>query len=325
MYISLITACFLVFTGTLLPIDVVYTWVDGSDADWQKRKELCAMRDPALNPAVIAKRRFKDHDELKYSLRSIHMFAPWVSHIYIVTDGQRPKWLKNHPKITVVDHKTIFRNVCDLPTFNSMAIECNLHHIPNLSEEYLYFNDDVFLGRSLNETDFFTSTGQIKVFPSKRAIPSSLSKCGEEGFTAASKNSCAFLKHVFGKAPKVMHSHTPYPTKKSFVEALEKRFSALFSHVSSHRFRSIDDYTITNGIIPYAALYMNQAKEESIPPITVSIGKKPLADAASLTALLQTRPMFFCIQDASDDDPESKNKSLHDFFQAYYPNPAPWE
>ena len=38
-------------------------------------------------------RRFTDWDELKYSLRSLEKYAPWVRHVYIVTNGQIPSWL----------------------------------------------------------------------------------------------------------------------------------------------------------------------------------------------------------------------------------------
>jgi hypothetical protein len=317
---------FLFFYPALLqPIDVVYTWVDGSDTQWQESKEACAKKDPSLNPMVFAKRRFKNHDELKYSLRSILDFAPWITHIYIVTCGQRPKWLKDHPMITVIDHKEIFKNPDNLPTFNSMAIECNLHHIPNLSEYYLYFNDDVFLGRPSNKETFFTIDGKSKIFTSTRKIPTSLPSCGEEGFLAASKNFCALLQHIFGKSPKFMHSHTPYPSKKSLIESFEKRFSTIFEHVSSHRFRSIDDFAITNGIIPYTALYMNEAVEEEVFCETISVGKHPESDGGKLQLTLQTQPLFYCIQDASDDESEELNKLLKDFFIKYYPHPAPWE
>ena len=150
-------------------------------------------------------------------------YAPWVRHVYIVTNGQVPSWLNiDHPRITIVTHAEIFppshpasalsrmngtaplssAPLSDgnsngnsgnsgksgnsgssgnsgnsgvgggtrgdpsspsssasaapsvsaasspfLPTFSSPAIEANLHRIPGLSEHFLYFNDDVFLGK----------------------------------------------------------------------------------------------------------------------------------------------------------------------------------
>ena len=70
---------------------------------------------------------------MKYSIRSIEMYAPWIRNIYIVTNGQKPSWAKlDHPNVFVVSHKEIFQQETDLPTFNSMAIEVHLHQIAGL-------------------------------------------------------------------------------------------------------------------------------------------------------------------------------------------------
>jgi hypothetical protein len=74
--------------------------------------------------------RYRDNSELRYSLRSIAKFAPWVRHIYIVTNGQVPWWLNvNHPRLTVVPHHDIWVNKSHLPVFASPAIESHLHRI----------------------------------------------------------------------------------------------------------------------------------------------------------------------------------------------------
>ena len=41
----------------------------------------------------LSNNRYADFDQIKYSLRSIEMYAPWANHIYIVTNGQVPDWL----------------------------------------------------------------------------------------------------------------------------------------------------------------------------------------------------------------------------------------
>ena len=72
---------------------------------------------------------------MKYSIRSIEMYAPWIRNIFIVTNGQKPSWAKlDHPKIFIVSHADIFQKETDLPTFNSMAIEVHLHKIAGLRD-----------------------------------------------------------------------------------------------------------------------------------------------------------------------------------------------
>lgn len=127
------------------PVDVVYTWVDGHDPEWQRRRAACAGQ--AYHEEADNAARYINRDELRYSLRSLSQYAPWVRTVYLVTDDQVPPWLDTAaPGLRVVSHKEIFDDPSLLPTFNSHAIESQLHHVDGLSEHFLYFNDDVFLG-----------------------------------------------------------------------------------------------------------------------------------------------------------------------------------
>ena len=132
------------------PVDVVYTWVDGSDPAWQERRDraLRELGGAPLHELAANDSRYTSHDELRYSLRSLEMYAPWVRQVFLVTDHQVPAWLRtDHPRLTVVDHTDLFGARGRLPTFNSHAIESQLHHLDGLAENYLYLNDDVFFGR----------------------------------------------------------------------------------------------------------------------------------------------------------------------------------
>jgi len=113
----------------------------------------------------ISASRFEDNDELRYSLRSVEKHAPWVRHIFIVTDGQIPSWLNlDDERVTVVPHADIFVNKSHLPTFSSPAIESHLHRIPGLSDWFIYMNDDVLFGRDVWPDDFVTASGAQKVY-----------------------------------------------------------------------------------------------------------------------------------------------------------------
>lgn len=115
------------------------------------------------NEDVIAS-RFADNDELKYSLRSLQKHAPWVRRVFVVTNGQIPSWLNlDNPRITIVTHEEIFRNLSHLPTYSSPAIESHLHRIPGLSRRFVYLNDDVMFGKEVWPEDFYTHTGGYKV------------------------------------------------------------------------------------------------------------------------------------------------------------------
>uniref|UniRef100_A0A7M4FMJ2 N-acetylglucosamine-1-phosphotransferase subunits alpha/beta n=1 Tax=Crocodylus porosus TaxID=8502 RepID=A0A7M4FMJ2_CROPO len=113
----------------------------------------------------ISASRFEDNEELRYSLRSIERHAPWVRHIFIVTNGQIPSWLNlDNPRITIVTHQEIFQNLSHLPTFSSPAIESHIHHIASLSQKFIYLNDDVMFGKDVWPDDFYSHSKGQKVY-----------------------------------------------------------------------------------------------------------------------------------------------------------------
>lgn len=113
----------------------------------------------------VSASRFEDNEELRYSLRSVEKHAPWVRHIFIVTNGQIPSWLNlDNPRVTVVTHQDIFLNHSHLPTFSSPAIEAHIHRIPGLSQKFIYLNDDVMFGKDVWPDDFYTHSKGQKVY-----------------------------------------------------------------------------------------------------------------------------------------------------------------
>ena len=135
-------------------IDFVIPWVDDTDEAWQNKKAECVgVEEKEGNTEV----RYRDWDTLKYWFRGIEKFAPWVRNIYFVTDNQKPQWLNiDHPKLKWIKH-TDFIPEEYLPTFSCQAIEWNLHRIPDISENFVFFNDDVFMIKETKPTDFFVN------------------------------------------------------------------------------------------------------------------------------------------------------------------------
>lgn len=132
-------------------IDFVVTWLDSSDPEWQQQyayyKEQCTGRKEAA--------RFRNMDIFQYWFRAVEQYAPWVHKVFLVTNGTFPKWInKEHPKLVLVRHSDYIPEEL-LPTFNSYTIEAFLHRIPGLSEQFVYFNDDMFLNASVLPETFF--------------------------------------------------------------------------------------------------------------------------------------------------------------------------
>ena len=144
--------------NNILEIDFVYLWVDGSDPVWRAKRD-SFLGISHVDTSVNCEGRYIDNDELKYSLRSLEKYAPWIRNIFIVTDNQVPKWLDtSNPKIHIVDHTEILPTE-SLPCFSSTLIEHFLWKIPGLSEHFLYGNDDMFLNKPATPASFFDANG----------------------------------------------------------------------------------------------------------------------------------------------------------------------
>ena len=142
------------------PIDFVFLWCDGSDSEFVRQK-LARMKQcpPPLVVGNVGDVRYIQHDELRYALRSVYTYAPWFRHIFIITNNQRPSWLTDYPRISLVNHTEIIPARL-LPTFSSIGIEMYLDKIPKLSEHFVYANDDIVLNRPLKPCDFFLEDGR---------------------------------------------------------------------------------------------------------------------------------------------------------------------
>jgi len=153
------------------PVDVVVAWVDGRDRKHRaKRRRYLADPGGDTKPERMAVKaqRFSDNDEIRYCLRSIHNYAPWVRTIWLVTDDQVPASIARRRaeryNIRIVDHREIFRGYEQLlPTFNSLAIETMLWRIEGLADRFLYFNDDMMLVGPVKPTDFFSRGGKVNL------------------------------------------------------------------------------------------------------------------------------------------------------------------
>lgn len=149
------------------PIDLVITWVDGQDARHKAKRSLFSENiSEAKFDDIGGDTRFNSVGEIYYSVASYIKYAPFIRKIYIVTDSQDPhvedflcKYFpaEQIPPIEILDHKVIFKGYeTFLPVFNSLAIETMLWRIPDLSEHFIYSNDDVILIKPTTVEDFFT-------------------------------------------------------------------------------------------------------------------------------------------------------------------------
>ncbi|MBE2895832.1 glycosyl transferase [Pasteurellaceae bacterium HPA106] len=270
-----------------MKIDFVLPWVDGSDEAWLSEKsKYSPSQNNTYNAGLM---RYRDWGTLKYVLRGIEKNCPWYNKIFIITMNQFPSWLNlDHPKVKIIDHKELFYNKEDLPTFNSSAIEMNLANLPMLSEHFIYLNDDLFILKSTPIERFFKNSlpvdffshGWLKrnyIFEKLRGMNTwahsiknninlinkkiDLDKISNEmlfhsSYPLSIKLSNFLFKYVYKKVLWLEHYHQPMPYLKSSLCVVREIFENEMTICSHNKFRNNNDLTqyiyrywnLTNGI-----------------------------------------------------------------------------
>ena len=311
------------------PIDAVYTWVDGSDHAWlQRMSETMAEAPPGQLHALAANSsRFQSHDELRYSLRSLDMYASWIRHVYVVTDDQVPDWLDpDHPRLTVVSHRKLFGDRGRLPTFNSHAIESQLHRIDGLSENYLYLNDDVFFGRPVSPAQFVLANGVSKFFLSKVKIAPGPVTAGDLPVTSAAKNNRDLLLSHYGRLVSHKFRHVPHSLQRSVMYDLEAEFPDVVANTASAQFRSRDDLSMSAALGHYFGFLKGRSVEGMLDYLYVDIGRPDTAER--LEGLHRNRAYdVFCLNDHDSGqlDASEQRSIVERFLQQYFPLPSQFE
>jgi len=309
------------------PIDAVFTWVDGADPDWLalKREALAADGETELHEMAANESRYVSRDELRYALRSVVCNAPWIRRIFLVTSDQAPPWLDlDHPGVTVVRHSEIFGESGTLPTFNSHAIEARLHHIPDLAEHFIYFNDDMFLGRPVMPKQFFHANGLAKFFQSAAAIDPSPSSLADLPVTAAAKNNRQLIEERFGTTISQKMRHAPYPLRRSVLEEIERDLAEQVAATASHQFRHPGDLSIPSSLAHYWAFATGRAVPGGIDMIYADLGHSETPTRLA-SILARRKSDVFCLNDTDAGTDDAQTEMVRSFLQAYFPFRAPFE
>ncbi len=302
-------------------IDLVYLWVDGSEPNWLKKKN--SFLDDNVKKSTVAG-RYQNNNELKYSLRSVSENLPWLRKIFIVTDNQVPEWLNtNNSKITIVDHSDIMPKEV-LPTFNVGVMEYFIHKIPDLSEHFIYANDDCFVNANLSP-DFFFKDGlpicrliSSRKFITKLRIKKLLNRYIGT-YHLGILNALNLIKEKYGVYYKLRPHHNIDVYLKSDYEKAAKMFSKQIKGTLLNRFRKNNDihrilfdcYALAN---KRAHLEYVTHKESGLIPLHSSNYQKRISN----------NPKLFCLNDnelATDED----RKKVVPFLENLFPNKSQFE
>ena len=337
-------------------IDFVITWVDGEDPKWlaEKQKYQNAGRPILLSGDANSDCRYRsDHELLRFWFRAVEKFAPWVRTIHFVTCGQKPYWLnENHSKLSLVNHKDFIPKKF-LPTFNANPIEMNFHRIENLAEQFVFFNDDMFLLHPIGPDFFFR--GGVPVLISDLRYPKNISynnwsrlvfndycilqksfnmkdtiwrnrkkwfDFSELGVKRTRQNFLSFLANK--SIPVHIYGHLSSPHLKSSFQSVWDVWSEVMDITCSSRFRS--DEQVNQWLLCgwnqalgkfYPAHEKNRGKNFSISPNNLEEVRNAI--------LSQAYPQI-CINDTGNNtDPQRVSNELIEAFSQILPKKSEFE
>ncbi|TJY67435.1 hypothetical protein E4J89_15250 [Arthrobacter sp. CAU 1506] len=323
------------YSDVIFPIDAVYTWVDGADPEWAAQKAEAwrrAVAEGTVNRGGYSEysaneARFRQHDELRFSLRSLDYFAPWINHVYLVTAGQAPAWLDlGNPRVTLVHHRDIFADPDVLPTFNSHAIEAQLHRIPGLSEHFLYLNDDVFFGRHVEPELFFLGNGMTKMFPSSKAVDFGPGGPDDLPVDSAARRNRALLETAFGRTIAYKFQHVAHPQRVSTLARIEREFPAEIRATTSAKFRTPEDISVASAVAHYYGYLIGTTVPGRLSYRYCDISQ-PSAQGKLLRLLRDRNSDVFCLNevDSTGLDQTDLDRMMLEFLTEYFPVPCSFE
>ncbi|WP_207101574.1 stealth conserved region 3 domain-containing protein [Paracoccus shandongensis] len=315
------------------PVDVVYTWVNHKDPDWvrlyQDHKSAADGRDPAhiddhVSDDAKAISRFHSIDELRFSLRSVAKNLPWVRKIHVFTNCAVPDWLKEqNPRIAWVDHSQVIPEEY-LPTFSSHVIESFLHRIPDLADQFIYLNDDVFIAKPLGKDFFFDAGGLSRSFLEGYGMVSGPVRIGDPDYLNASRNSARLIHQAFGVFPTRLHNHTAFALRRDVLQEIEDRWSREFHAFRRNRFRMPSDLNMTSFLYHHYAMNTGRATDTKIKMALVK--QLDVRWKNRLSNAMNQDIETICINEGGSGTPSwDWHDSVLDFLKTFYPMKADWE
>ncbi len=330
-----------------MKIDFVILWVDGNDPKW-----LLEYNKFSLDKDKKKKVLYRDWDNLQYIFRAFEKFTPWVRKIHFVTWGHVPQWLNiDYQKLNIVNHQDYIDEEC-LPVFNANPLEINLHCIPGLSEQFVFFNDDFFLTSPVSQNRFFhnglpcdmlvsntlsSSSGvghfvlnNLEIinrhFTKKKAIFSSPRKWFNYKYGTNVIRNLALLP--WPRFTGFVDPHQPQPFLKSTFEEIWQKEGEVLKQTSASKFRNCNDvnqylfryWQLAQG--KFTPISMKDAGYEEITVENITSGK--------IDALINSKKFaMICLNDSVEMDDieafEYAKESILKSFEKILPEKSSFE
>lgn len=321
------------------PIDVVITWVDGKDTVRNRLREEYKRRQDGIDEHAASPRRYVNHDELKYLLRGIDRYMPWVHRIHVVgSDQAPPAWLMPNealgfefaiatreraggkPVLRWVNDRTILGQEF-LPTFNSHALEGSIQRLPDLAEHFVYFCDDMFVTRAVEASGLFGHDGKPRMCAAPRKTPYRW----VSGVHAQSwRKIWSELSRRYPGRDKWMNGHVATPLTRQLMIDTEEFWGGEWGATRANKFRSGSDVQPVGAAAVYGQVNDRVEKNAELVGRFVIFRDWHCLNRANMALALAARPHLLCVNDDLDR-PEIFGRQLRYYLNLLWPLQSIWE
>ncbi|KZT09090.1 uncharacterized protein LAESUDRAFT_722792 [Laetiporus sulphureus 93-53] len=242
------------------PVDILWTWVNGSDVLLDEAKSSAQSHYSPNDPYRPAKatsqaRMYRDHDELRYSMRSVLTnFKGHASRFRLLTsDFPMPDWLTD--KLEVHDPKSW--RLGQMPQWLDLSrgtasnkweeggVELSIIHHAEVFRPYVGTsfnrNDDTFMVNELSPVSFYTSSYGIVIHmqPDLLVKPARVTDRTIGEWRSLSETNY-LLSQRFGARYRPYVAHEPKTASRALLQEMAVVWPESFAKTATHTFRETE-------------------------------------------------------------------------------------
>lgn len=303
------------------PIDIIVPWVNPNDNVWFK--EYSHWKTIYKGPGTHIE-RIRDFGNFKYWFRAVEKNMPWVRYVFLVVPYKTsiPAWLNiNHPKLKIVFQDDYIPKKF-LPTFNSYICTLYFHNIPELSNNFIYSNDDMIFSKPQKENDWFINDKPVRAY----GYHTGHHNGGPKDFDWNVKNACEFISKIVGQ-PLVFHIwHSSFAFQKNFIAFLFYKYGNIIEKSLEHsKFRQ--RFNLTDLIIDFGQQALKVAVNK--PSISKNCLYFGLRSNSKKTDMINAMKTYSCVcfndNEFVTGDTKELQKNLISALNEFLPNKSSYE
>lgn len=309
-------------------VDIVITYLD-DNKNWREKYNYWKNYEiehgiiEATSKQAFGAERTRNWNFLKYWFRSVEKNLSWINKVFLIVQDkdQLPEWLNtNYEKLRVVEHKEYVPEEL-LPTFNSLTITMFINKIKDLSNNYIYCDDDMFFMKPIQKDRFFKD--EISQHENNR-IPYGYFFDYDE-YLHILNNSLDFEEKYMGEEKTKYHFyHLPTAhQKEDELQIINENYQEIIEHQNKSKFRNktnLEPNMLTNILKLQRKCYIGEKGH-----VYNNCGYVALKDGINLEPYKEKDIVCFNDTDLATENFEKVKQDLNKFLEEIFNEKSKYE